>query len=93
MLTVTESAARFIAEGRTEQGIPDDALLRIAATGSAGDELHLGFVDQPFDGDQVSDAHGLRYCVADDVAPSLDDAMLDLEQVNGEPALVLVPIG
>ena len=91
MLTVTEAAARFIAEGRDEQGITPDAMLRIAATGSAGDELHLGFVDQPFDGDQVADAHGLTYCVADEVAPNLDAAVLDVESVNGETSLVLVP--
>lgn len=90
MLTLSPTAAAYIATAREQSGIPDDATLRIAPTDGAGaDQIGLGFVDQPFDGDQVGDAHGLTYCVAPEIAPDLDAAKLDLTD-DGE-SLMLVP--
>ena len=94
MLTLTRTAASLLAESRERQGIPDDASLRIAATvAQDGDQpgITLGFVDQPFSGDQIGTVHGMPNCVAPEVADALDDVAIDVEDRNGDPRLVLVP--
>ena len=93
MLTLTRTAASLLAESRERQGIPDDASLRVAATvAQNGDEpgITLGFVDQPYNGDQVGTVHGMAICVAPEVADALDDAAIDVEDRDGNPHLVLV---
>ena len=86
----------MLASARDSQdGIPNDATLRVAGSNEAGQPgtISIGFVDQPLDGDQAADAHGLSYCVAPDVAEQLDGAAIDVQQENGEPRLVVVPAG
>ncbi len=93
MLTLTRTAASLLAESRTRQGIPEDASLRVAATvAQDGDQpgITLGFVEQPFQGDQVGTVHGMPICVAPEVAGALDDAAIDVEDRDGDPHLVLV---
>lgn len=92
MLTLSETAASMLSETRSQQGIPDDATLRVASSDQQ-EGITLGFVDQPFDGDQVGDAHGLPICVAPEVADALDDAKIDVEQTGEQPQLVIVPAG
>ncbi len=95
MLTLTQPAATMLSDVRSQQGIPDDALLRVAAATDGQQGISLGFVDQPFDGDQTSDAHGLGYCVAPEVADALDGAKIDIQDPDTDPtaapALVIVP--
>jgi Fe-S cluster assembly iron-binding protein IscA len=94
MLTLTRNAASLLAESRDRQGIPEDAALRVAATAAQdGDQpgITLGFVDQPFQGDQVANVHGMPICVAPEVADALDDAAIDVEDRDGSPHLILVP--
>ena len=92
MLTLTPAAAAHIATAREQSGIPEEAHLRVApATEQGPGQIGLGFVDQPFDGDHVGDAHGVSFCVAAEIAPELDSAQLDLSEDGA--SMVLVPAG
>lgn len=92
LLTLTPTAATMLGNERSKPGIPDDATLRIAPSvdGQQG-SISLGFVDTAFEGDQTGDAHGLPYCVAPEVAPALDSAMLDVKGAGDDAQLVVVP--
>ena len=95
MLTLSEPAATMLTDVRSQQGVPGDALLRVA--GAQGDEqgISLGFVDTAMDGDHTSTAHGLEYCVAPEVADALSGAKIDVQDPGvdstGPPSLVIVP--
>lgn len=90
MLTLTPAAAEHITAARAQSGIPDDAHLRVAPAAEQGPgAIGLGFVDAPFDGDQVGDAHGVSFCVAPEIATELDTAQLDVA-ADGN-SMVLVP--
>lgn len=94
MLTLTQPAATMLSDVRSQQGIPASSLLRIAPAAEGRQGISLGFVDQPFDGDRTGDAHGLGYCVAQEVAEALDGATIDLQGPGdsaGPGDLVLVP--
>lgn len=96
MLTLSPSAAQALAQTRSQQGIPDDATLRVAAAQTNdGQEpgITLGFVDQPMEGDQTGDAHGLPICVAPEVADALTDATIDTDSQGGQTRLVLIQSG
>lgn len=96
MLTLTPTAASMLTNARDSQdGIPNDATLRVAASDADGQPgtISIGFVEQPFEGDQSGDAHGLSYCVAPEVAEQLDGAAIDVQSADGEPRLVVVPAG
>ena len=93
MLTLSPSAAEALAATRSQQGIPDDATLRVAAAPATnGDQpgITLGFVDQPMEGDQTGDAHGLPICIAPEVADALSDATIDTQAEDGQTRLVLL---
>jgi Fe-S cluster assembly iron-binding protein IscA len=94
MLTLTPTAANALTETRSRQNIPDDASLRVAsapATDGQQGGITLGFVDEPMEGDQVGEAHGLTICVAPEVADHLDGAQIDLQQQGPDAQLVIVP--
>ncbi|MEQ8439525.1 MAG: hypothetical protein RIB65_18690 [Ilumatobacter fluminis] len=96
LLTLTPTAASMLTNARESQdGIPNDAMLRVAGSADAGQPgtISIGFVDQPLDGDQSGDAHGLSYCVAPEVAEQLDGAAIDVQSADGEARLVVVPAG
>jgi Fe-S cluster assembly iron-binding protein IscA len=93
MLTLSPSAAEALSQTRSQQGIPDDATLRVAAAPTGNGEqpgITLGFVDQPMEGDQTGDAHGLPICVAPEVADALSEATIDTHSDGDETRLVLV---
>ena len=95
MLTLSHDAATMLAETRRQQdGIPDDATLRVAAAPATDGEqagITIGFVDQPQDGDQAGESHGLPICVAPEVASALGDAAIDVQQQGDAMQLVIVP--
>jgi Fe-S cluster assembly iron-binding protein IscA len=91
MLTLSEAAATLLGEARARQGIPDDALLRVAAASGQEQGLRLGFVDQPQAGDQTGTAHGMKMCVAADVADDLEGTAIDVETIGDDTQLVIVP--
>jgi Fe-S cluster assembly iron-binding protein IscA len=94
VLTISETAASALDQSRAQQGIPDDVTLRVAPAEQApGQGLSLKFVDQPEDGDQTGSAHGMDFCVAPEVAEALDDAKIDVQNVDDDPQLVIVPAG
>ncbi|QRN79354.1 MAG: hypothetical protein JK586_13730 [Nocardiopsis sp. BM-2018] len=90
MLTLSSAAADRIATAREQSGIPDEAHLRIAPAGDQGPgAIGLGFVEAPFSGDQVGDAHGVSFCVAPELADELAAVTLDLD--DDGTSMVLVP--
>jgi Fe-S cluster assembly iron-binding protein IscA len=95
MLTLTQPAATMLTDVRSQQGIPDDALLRIAGATDGQQGISLGFVDEPMEGDRTADAHGLAFCVAPEVADALDAAKIDVQDPGvdstGPANLVIVP--
>jgi len=95
MLTLSQPAANMLTEVRSQQGIPDDALLRVAGAADGQQGISLGFVDAANDGDHTATAHGLDYCVAPEVADALDAAKIDVQDASADSAtpagLVIVP--
>lgn len=93
MLTLTETAAAVLTDSRSQQGIPEDTMLRVSAEGPDQQSLSLGFVEEPAPGDQTGTAHGLDICVAPEVAEVLDDAQIDVQTIGDDAQLVIVPAG
>ncbi len=94
MLTISETAASALDQSRSQQGIPDDVTLRVAPAEQAPTQgLSLKFVDEPHDGDQTGTAYGLAFCVAPEIADALDDAKIDVQTVDDDAQLVIVPAG
>ncbi len=97
MLTLSEPAVDLLVHTRSQNGIPDDAMLRVAPSSNDGEQggISLGFVDQPMDGDHTTSSHGLDVCVAPEVADALDQVTIDVQagepDVGDAPQLVLVP--
>jgi Fe-S cluster assembly iron-binding protein IscA len=94
MLTLTERAATVLNEARSQQGVPGDALVRVApAAGAPEGGISVGFVDQAQLGDHTASVHGVDLCVAPEVADALDAAQIDVDQSSGAAQLVIVPAG
>ena len=91
MLTLSENAATLLIESRSQQGISDDAMLRVAPAPGQDAGISLGFVDQPLDGDLTGNAHGMPLCVASEVSEVLEAAKIDVETSGENPQLVIVP--
>jgi Fe-S cluster assembly iron-binding protein IscA len=95
MLTLSQPAATMLSDVRSQQGIPDDALLRVAPATDGQQGISLGFVDAPMEGDQTAAAHGLEFCVAPDVADALSSAKIDVQDPGadstGAAHLIIVP--
>ena len=95
MLTLTHPAATMLTDVRTQQGIPGDALLRVAGATDGERGISLGFVDEPMEGDHTASVHGLDYCVAPEVSDALAAAKIDVQEpapdADGTPSLVIVP--
>jgi len=82
MLTLTDSAAEAVKYAmNAAEGLPDSGGLRISAQ-DLGDSTGLGLAVTPLPGedDQVIEEEGARVFVAAEVAPFLDDKVLDAEQ-------------
>jgi Fe-S cluster assembly iron-binding protein IscA len=92
MLTLSESAADVLSSSRSERGLSDSAHLRVAPADHAPDRgLSLTFVDEPMDGDETGESHGVSLCVAAEVAEALDGTTIDVQTVDERPQLVIVP--
>jgi len=95
MLTLSQPAATMLNDVRSQQGIPDDALLRVAGATDDQQGISLGFVDEPMDGDHTASAHGVAFCVSPEVADALEGAKIDLQDATvdstGGAQLVIVP--
>jgi iron-sulfur cluster assembly protein len=82
LLTLTDSAAEAVKHAMdAAEGLPDSGGLRISAQ-DVGDSTGLGLAVAPVPGDedQVIEEEGARVFVAPEVAPFLEDKVLDAEQ-------------
>lgn len=92
MLEVTSNAAATLADARSRGGVPDHFGVRIYAAkegDTEGPAFQLGFASDPQEGDQVGETEATRYFVAPDVAGPLENAVLDAEDTEEGPKLVL----
>lgn len=90
MLQVTSTAATTLAMARAQNGLPDHFGVRISASDANTERAayRFGFVEEAEEGDQIREAEGTRVFVAPEVADSLDDAVLDVEESG---RLILTP--
>ncbi len=95
MLTLSHPAATMLTDARSQQGMPDDALLRVAPATDGEQGVSLGFVDAPMDGDHTGEVHGLGLCVDPEVAEALSGAKIEVRDAGtdstGAAHLVIVP--
>lgn len=78
MVTLTETAARKIAELRMEEGKPDWGLrIRLVGGGCSGMSYELGWEDQEAAGDTVVESHGIKVFVDQHSAPYLAGSEID----------------
>ena len=95
MLTMSQPATTMLTDVRSQQGVPDDALLRVAGATDGDQGISLGFVAEPMDGDHTASVHGFAYCVAPEVADALSGAKIDVQDPaadsTGAAQLVIVP--
>lgn len=92
VLQVTNNAASILAGARAQKGLPDHFGVRIFASVTATPDMkstyQFGFVEEPEANDQLAEAEGTRVFVAPEVADSLENAVLDIEDTGG---LILTP--
>jgi iron-sulfur cluster assembly protein len=91
MLTLSESAVEAVDHLLQSPEIPDDAGLRIRATGES--QLTIEIAPEPAPGDQVIDDGGARVFVDSEAAPMLDNAELDARMEGDQVAFGLTPTG
>jgi iron-sulfur cluster assembly protein len=89
MLTLAPSAVEAVDAILHNPKVPDDAGLRIAATGD--DQLTVGIATSPEPGDQVIEDHGARVFVDPGAAPLVDDAQLEAQSQGDQIAFALTP--
>ena len=84
-MRITDRAAAFIDEMRSQQHLPEHFGVRLFAgarlNGQGG--VQIRFSPRPLAGDEVSEGQGTRLFVAPEISGALDDCVLDVE---GEPA-------
>lgn len=84
MLQMTTEAAATLTRARAQEGLPEHFGVRIFAapdpTSNSSNRpvFGFGFVEGPEAGDAVGEAEGTPYYVAPEVAPALDDVVLDV---------------
>lgn len=91
MLGITNQAAEFIDEARTQRQLPDHFGIRIFGGGEQNGQSHvqMGFAESPKDGDDVADIEGTRLFVAPEVTPVIDGLVLDVQNDGERVGLVL----
>ncbi|MBI4608556.1 MAG: iron-sulfur cluster insertion protein ErpA [Candidatus Rokubacteria bacterium] len=64
MITLTETAARKVADLRLEEGKPEWGLrIRVVGGGCSGFSYELGWEEQAAEGDNVVESHGIKVYV------------------------------
>ena len=90
MLQVTSQAAATLSRAREKEGLPEHFGVRIFAAPDPSTNSHqttqsvygFGFVEAPQEGDTVGQTDGTPYYVAPEVAPTLDDVVLDVAETG-----------
>jgi Fe-S cluster assembly iron-binding protein IscA len=96
MLQITPEATGVVRAMREERGIPDEYGLRVYSdtTDDGQQAIRLGFADEPFEGDQITEApadENTKVFVSPDLADALDDIVIDVDEAGTETRLVLRP--
>lgn len=93
MLQLSENAATALEEARSAQDVPEGYGVRIAAQPGPDGQMGiaLGFVEQPLEGDEVTEQSGTELYIAPEVAEPLADSMLDVESGDQGQELVIKP--
>ena len=93
MLQITQGAAALLTDLRRSQDVPDNYGIRVFPETSEPGEvtIGLGFAEAPAQGDQVTDADGLKVFVASELAAPLDETAIDVTEANGASRLVFRP--
>jgi Fe-S cluster assembly iron-binding protein IscA len=95
MLQMTNTAATTLAKERAQLGLPDHYGVRIFPsdnlTNGGRPAYKFAFVEEPEGDDQVGEATGTRFFVAPEIADPLANAVLDAQETERGPALVLKP--
>ena len=91
MLGITDRAAAFIDEARTQRHLPDHYGVRIfgGARMNGQGTVQIGFSEQPLAGDDVNEAEGTRVFVAPEVTQAIDGLVLDVAEDGDHVGLVL----
>ena len=91
MLTMTPMASEAIRQLVHAAELPESAGIRIAqgAVTEQGTALELALVDTPADADQVVEEQGASIFVEPEVAPLLDDKILDAQVAQGQVSFEL----
>jgi Fe-S cluster assembly iron-binding protein IscA len=91
MLQLTSQAAETLSRAREKEGLPEHFGVRIFAAPDPSTNSQqttqrsvygFGFVEAPQEGDAVGETDGTPYYVAPEVAPSLDDVVLDVAETG-----------
>ena len=83
MITLTETAAKKIADLRLEEGKPEWGLrIRIVGGGCSGMSYELGWDDAAVEGDNVVESNGVKVFVDSHSAPYLQGSEIDYVDNN-----------
>lgn len=86
MLELTSKAALHLIKLRGERGIDDRAAVRfVSKEGRVGVTFSLN----PMDGDRVVEGDEIKVFVAPEIAPALDESIIDARDEDGKTALVM----
>jgi Uncharacterized conserved protein len=93
MLQITDRAAAFIDEARSERKLPEHYGVRIFAGSKLNGQgmLQIGFSERPLAGDEVNEAEGTRLFVAPEVVETIANLELDVQEDDERVGLVLRP--
>lgn len=91
MVGISSRAASLVQDIQQQQGIPQDYGVRIAGEedGMGGVEVSLSFAEAPEAEERVTEEQGTRLFVEPQLAELLDEVVLDVEESDGEQALIL----
>jgi Fe-S cluster assembly iron-binding protein IscA len=91
MLTISEGASEAIRRLVESADLPDSAGLRIAAgdTTEQGTPLELALVESPGADDEVVADSGAAVFLEPEIAPALEDVILDAQISDDEVAFVI----
>jgi len=86
VLKLTSSASRHLVNLRKERGVDDRAGVRfVSKEGRVG----LTFSLKPVHGDRELDGEAIKVYIAPEIAPALDESIIDARDEDGKTALVL----
>ena len=82
MLQVTPEATELLHAAKQAEGVPDSFGVRVYGAPAEGGkvQVHIGFTDQPEEGDSVTEQPVTRLFVAPELTEALTDATIDRQE-------------